>query len=308
MAKKLIAVVMGGKSAEYEVSMKSGDEVVKNLDKNKYIVRKIIISKDGKGISLNGFEKADICFLALHGPYGEDGSIQGMLELAGIKYTGSGVLASAIGINKLIFRKLLQSSNIQQPQYVAVGKGGSLDSVFQKLADAPFFVKPHNQGSSVGATLVNDKRNLQEAVNEAWKYSDIALVDRYIQGKEVTVPILGNKNPVVLPIIEIVPRKNTFFDYKSKYEEEGADEIIPAQISNNLTKKIQGIALEVYKILDCRGFGRVDFLLDKDNIPYVLEINTIPGLTPTSLFPKSAKAAGISYPQLLDKIIQYAIE
>ena len=156
--------------------------------------------------------------------------------------------------------------------------------------------------------MVKTKKDLQKALNLAFKYSDIALVEEYIKGKEVTCGVIGNEKPKPLPLVEISPKKAEFFDYESKYRERGAEEIAPAKISTSLTKKIQQIAIDVYKIVGCKGFSRIDFILKNDKEPVVLEINTIPGLTPMSLFPKAAKAAGISYSQLLDKIIYYAIK
>lgn len=317
---------MGGKSPEYEISLISGKEVVAHLPK-KYDVLPVIISRDGKkwlatskkevlsladplellgsgkDITVSGKEsslvdqnevsaKVDIAFIAMHGPFGEDGRIQGMLDMAGIKYTGSGVTASAIGMDKLIFRKLMQVEGIPVP---------SLTTKF------PCFVKPYNQGSSVGASIARNKKDLQKAIKLAKEYSDQVLIEEYIKGMEVTCAILGNEKPIALPVIEIVPLKADFFDYISKYTESGAEEIVPARISRSLTKKIQNLAVKVHQAIGARGFSRVDFILKNDKEPIILEINTIPGLTPMSLVPKAAKAAGISYQDLLDKIISYAL-
>jgi len=328
MAKKIkVAVLMGGKSSEHEVSIISGTEVVKSLDPGKYEVLPIVISKDGarwvlttktsllgikdplsfrgtgkeivlteskslQGINSVSDRNVDIVFIAMHGPYGEDGTVQGMLDLAGIKYTGSGVLASALGMDKEMFRKIMQVEGIPVPK---------LTTSF------PCFVKPYNQGSSVGASIARNKKDLDSAVKLARKYSDNVLVEEYLKGTEVTCSVLGNDNPKALPVIEIVPLKGEFFDYESKYTESGAEEIVPARISTPLTKKVQDLAIRVYKAIGCRGFGRVDFILKDNKHPVVLEINTIPGLTPMSLLPKAAKAAGIDYPKLLDMIVGYAI-
>ena len=300
--KKKVAVLFGGKSPEYEVSLASGDEVVKNLDPKKYKVIPVQLPKTGNYLSLiSKIKNVDVVFIAMHGPYGEDGTVQGMLELAGLKYTGSGVLASALGMDKSMFRKVLTAGNISIPKYIEVGRKYSLDGIYKKLGALPYFVKPNNQGSSVGSAIVMDEKGLLEALDEAFKYSSSVLIDQFIEGKELTCPILGNNDPYALPIIEIVPKKGDFFDYKSKYEDGGADEIVPARISVELTKKIQKIAVEVYKLVGCRGFGRVDFILNNNNDPICLEINTIPGLTPGSLFPKSIKATGMTYPEWLEK-------
>ncbi len=287
-----VVVLMGGKSPEHEISIISGREVIRNLDRRKYLSSRIVISKSGKGIEKIFRAKADVVFIAMHGPFGEDGTIQGMLELAGLKYTGSGVTASAIGMDKIIFRKVMRAEGIPVPK---------------STTKFPCFVKPHNQGSSVGASIVRNEKELAKAIKLARKYSDKVLVEEYLVGKEVTCAVLGNEDPKVLPVIEIVPLKGEFFDYESKYTESGAEEIVPARISKTLTKKVQDMAVKVYKAIGCRGFGRVDFILKDNQHPVVLEINTIPGLTPMSLLPKAAKAAGISYPRLLDRIIRYAI-
>lgn len=342
--KRNILVLMGGKSEEFDVSMASGREIIKNLNSKKYNVFPVVISKDGRSwlsvasnilLSVNteikekpqgrflltlpksqeiniqklkDTQHIDICFIALHGKYGEDGSVQGMLNLAGIKYTGSGVLASALGMNKLVFRRLMKNKNIDIPEYVSFKKGQNVNKIYKKLGDLPYFVKPNQQGSSIGASLVKSKKDLAKAINFALKYDDIVLIDKYIKGTEISVPVMGNKNPQALPLIEILPKKGNFFNYESKYTKSGSEEIVPARISNKTTLEVKSLAVSVFKAVGCRGFARVDIILDSSETPYVLEINTIPGMTPNSLFPKSAKALGISYPELLDKIINYAIQ
>jgi D-alanine-D-alanine ligase len=341
MGKLKVIVLMGGKTPEHEISLITGREVVRNLNKSKYEALPVVISRSGTKwqlvspdklltfpdpLSLKGtgkelvtsFEKelegiksinrthADVCFIAMHGPFGEDGTVQGMLELAGMPYTGPGVLASALGMDKILFRKVMTAENLPIPTYSVVRDGESLEKIKKELGDPPYFVKPHNQGSSVGASIVKNKKSLKKALNLAFKYSNLALVDEYIMGRELTCGVLGNSKPHALPVVEIIPRKGEFFDYQSKYSESGAEEIVPAKISKSLTEKIQDLGIKVYKALGCKGFSRVDFIL-KNKSPIVLEINTIPGLTPMSLLPKAAKAKGISYSKLLDKIINYAI-
>ncbi len=305
--KTKVLVLMGGKSSEHEVSLLSGKEVVKNLDKLKYEIIPLTISKDGTGIEKISKIKPEVVFIALHGSYGEDGTIQGMLEVFEIPYTGPGVLASAIGIDKIVFRKLMKSEKLPIPKFIFLKKGDSVKSVSKMLGKPPYFVKPFNQGSSVGASPVKHISDLNKAINLAFKYSDTVLVDEYLDGLELTCAVMGNKKPVALPVIEIHPLKGNFFDYTSKYTDKGAEEIVPARISKELTKKIQDLAIRVYKAVGGKGFSRVDFML-KNGKPIILEINTVPGLTPASLFPKAANSAGISYPQLLDKIIEYATE
>lgn len=300
-----VAVVMGGVSSEHHVSLMSGRECIKNLDKDKYLTKPLVINKNGKGFEKLIQIKPDITLIALHGKGGEDGSIQGFLDSLGKKYTGSGVTASAIGMDKEVFRKLMRFHKINIPEYLVLRKGEGFQNI-SKLNFSSYFVKPVNGGSSVGASLAKNSKELKRSINLAFKYDNRILVDEYIKGREFTCAVIGNDNPKALPVVEIKPLKGDFFDYESKYTESGSEEIVPAKISKALTKEIQEIAVEVYKIVGCRGFGRVDFMLKKGKTPVVLEINTIPGLTPMSLLPKAAKAAGISYPRLLDEIINLA--
>lgn len=334
MNKRLrVAVLMGGKSAEHEISLLSGKEVVKNLNPQKYNVLPITVSKDGvtwkigerrqflldfpakksKVKILIGSDysaivknhKVDLVFIAMHGPFGEDGTIQGFLELIDMPYTGSGVLASALGMDKISSRKLFTQAGLNVPQWMMVDKKTTPQLIWRKL-DPPIFVKPSNQGSSVGASIVREKSDLKKALKLALSFSRLALVEEYLDGVEVTGAILGNDKPHTLPLVEIVP-KHEFFDYEAKYNQKLTDEIVPARINKTLTDKAQKAALIAYKTLGCRGFGRVDMIIKRNDV-YVLEVNTIPGLTPVSLFPKAAQAAGISYPQLLDKIIEFALQ
>lgn len=304
MKKIKVVVIMGGLSSEYEVSIMSGKEIAKNLDKNKYLVYPIVIDKKGGGLEKIAKIKPDVAFLALHGKFGEDGKIQGYLESLGIKHTGSGILASAIGMNKIIFRKIVEKNNILSPKYIVVDKKNSSAKPPFK---PPYFVKPFDGGSSVGVSLAPNLKELPKAIAIALKYSDMALIEKYIKGTEVSCGVLGNENPKALPVIEIRPNKNIFFDYKSKYSKKGANEIAPARISEELTKRIQKLSLSVYKIIGCSGYARVDFMLENGNKPVVLEINTLPGMTANSLLPKEARAAGISYSELLDMIISFAV-
>jgi D-alanine-D-alanine ligase len=331
MNKLRVAVLMGGKSDEREVSLVSGKNVVLALDKERYEVVPIEISADGKrwqvmdqkaiessnptigrkateqsltlvknsDKSLNLPQtglKADVVFIALHGKYGEDGVVQGLLDYIGIPYTGCGVLASAMGMNKVMFKRLIDSLGIKTAKWWIYELG--------KKYPIPSVVKPSNNGSSVGVSIVKTKDELMKAIELAGKYDQEILIEEYIKGIEISCGVLGNENPVALPVIEIVP-KNEFFDYEAKYTGSKSEEICPARISEKVTEKVQDLTVQIFKAIGGRGFGRVDMII-KDDIPYVLEINTIPGLTPNSLLPKEAKAAGLSYNQLLDKMIELA--
>ncbi len=332
---------MGGRSPEHEVSIVSGKEVVKNLDNHKYDVFPLVISKDGtkwrltdkksilsipdplplKGTSkeiilheetsIQGVNsipqgKVDVVFIAMHGPFGEDGKIQGLLDTLGIKYTGSQVAASAIGMDKILFRKIMKTESLLVPKYVVIDKKEKKIDLSQ-LDNPPYFVKPYDQGSSVGASIVKRSGDLKKALKLAFSFSDKALVDEYLKGMEVTCSVLGNEDAKALPVIEIIPRRGEFFDYESKYTESGSDEIVPARISKRLTKAVQELSIKVHKAIGAKGFSRVDFILKENKYPVILEINTIPGLTPMSLLPKAARASGLSYSKLLDKIISYSI-
>ncbi len=302
-----IAVLMGGNSSEYDISLISGKEVLSNLSK-KYIGIPIVIPKYGnQWLEILLRAEVDICFIAMHGPFGEDGKIQGMLDTLGIKYTGSKVAASAVGMDKILFRKIMKVESLPIPKYVVIDKKTKKINLGQ-LGKPPYFVKPYDQGSSVGASIVKKNKDLEKALKLAFSFSDKALVDEYIKGTEVTCAVLGNEDAEAFPVIEIIPRKGDFFDYESKYTESGSDEIVPARISKKLTKEIQNLSIKVHKTICARGFSRVDFILKENKYPIILEINTIPGLTPMSLLPKAAKAYGLSYSELLDKIIWYSIK
>lgn len=332
MAKLRVGVLMGGKSDEREVSLVSGKNVVLGLNKEKYEVIPIEISADGKkwqimerkavensnpGIGRNAVEKsstlvrnsdkslnlpqtglkADVVFIALHGKYGEDGVIQGLLDYIGVPYTGCGVLASAIGMDKIIFKRLIDGLGIKTAKWWIYEN--------ETKYPLPVVVKPSSNGSSVGVSIVKTKGEFRKAIELAKKYGDKILVEEYIEGTEVSCGILGNNDPVALPVIEIVPKKE-FFDYESKYTNSMSEEICPARISKEMTKKVQDLSIKVFKAIGGRGFSRVDMII-KEEVAYVLEINTIPGLTPNSLLPKEAKAMGISYSQMLDEIIRLAL-
>lgn len=305
MSKIKVAVIMGGISSEHDVSIMSGKEIIKNLDKTKYIVKPILIDKRGRGIEKIIKIKPDVAMIALHGKGGEDGCIQGFLESVGVPYTGSGITASAIGMDKIIFRELMKIEKISIPNYVVIEK--TTKNIVPTF-EPPYFVKPFNGGSSVGVSFVKDRKGLTKAVNLAFKYSDKVIIDKNVKGLEVNCGVVGNKNPKALPVIEIHPLAGRFFDYKSKYAKGGSEEIVPARIDDKIAKKIQDISLKVYKAVGCRGYARVDFILENDAYPVVLEINTLPGMTSTSLLPKEAKAVGITYSRLLDMIITYALK
>lgn len=315
MKKLRVIVLMGGKSPEHDVSLVSGREVVLHLDERKYQILPVIISPDGSKWQLKSIKEIlhlspggvgnTVVFIAMHGPFGEDGTIQGFLELAGLPYTGAKVLASALGMNKIMFRKIMEREKIPVPDSIVFTRKDKKSTILEKFG-FPLVIKPSDQGSSVGVSIVHNRNELNPALNRGFFYSKRLLVEEYLQGTEVACGVLGNESPRALPVVEIVPKKE-FFDYEAKYQEGLSEEIVPARISDELTKEVQKLSVAVFKAIDCRGFARVDLIIAKGK-PRVLEINTIPGLTPISLFPKEAQAAGISYPQLLDRLIELALE
>jgi len=302
-----VAILMGGISNEREVSLSTGKTVAKYLDLDKFIPKLYDTKKDLPKLFSDIFKKKiDICFIALHGKGGEDGSIQGLLEILGVPYAGSGIMASAVGMDKIISKKLFLQEKILTPKFIVV-EDQKID--FKQIEDKiglPCVIKPSNSGSSVGVSIIKDKKEIKKGIQMALKEDDKVIIEEYIKGKEITVGVLGNKNLKALSIVEIVP-KTKFFDYQAKYNPKFCDEIAPARISAKMTAQAQKLALEVYKLLNCQGFGRVDMMIKADKI-YILEINTIPGLTPNSLLPKSAKASNISFPKLLEKIINLGLE
>lgn len=337
MSKINVMILSGGPSAEHEVSFSSAREVILHLDKNKYEVLPIFISHEGKWLPISpekflqspdgknmlpqrvgsnhsaievfrqlhrDNQKIDICFLALHGPFGEDGTIQAVLEFLQIPYTGSGILASALGMDKLKSRQIFAQAGLNVPKTFVLDPKTSRKSIIRKIK-FPLVIKPNNQGSSVGVYIVHKKKDLEKAIGKARKFGKTVLIEEYIKGLEITCGIVDTNGPQPLPIVEIVP-KNEFFDYQAKYTPNQCEEIAPARISKKLTRTAQQTALAAYRLLGCRGFGRVDMIIKKNRI-YVLEVNTIPGLTAASLLPKAAKAQGISFSNLLDLIIKAGI-
>jgi D-alanine-D-alanine ligase len=308
-----IALLMGGLSAEREVSFASGKSILEHLDKKKYQVYPIKINPDLKFITqlFNLRKKTDLAFIALHGPLGEDGKIQALLEILRIPYTFSGVLASSLGMSKLKSRQLFQSAQIKVPKGLSVTKSDyqknkkSIVRQIIKKIKLPCVIKPDTSGSSYGINIAWTKKDLEKSIKNAFRFDDLILIEEYLGKKEITAPTLGNEGPIALPVIEIIP-PSKFFDLKAKYSGL-SQEICPARISAKLTKQAQKIAIKVHQIIGARGIIRTDMMI-KNNQLYVLETNTIPGLTSESLVPKSAAAVGISFPKLLDKIIQLALK
>jgi len=286
-----IVVLMGGKSSEREISLKTGKAIADALRKLGHEVVELDVTPDlpCKLLEIN----PDKVFIALHGPYGEDGRIQGMLDILGIPYTGSGVLGSALAMDKDITKRLLRSENIPTPDWICVKKGEDVSG----WDSFPAVVKPADQGSSVGLEVVRNRKELQEAVKELFRMTEKVLVESFIEGRDMTVGILKDK---VLPVIEIKPKKG-IYDYESKYTK-GATEYVFLEDSE-LSNKLQNIALKVHKLLQLKDMSRVDFRVDNRGKPYVLEVNTIPGMTELSLFPMACRKMGMEFGDMLSIIL-----
>lgn len=306
-----IAVLMGGRSLEREVSLRSGKRVSSALKHIGYKVEEIDVGD--KLVNQLKNSKPDIAFIALHGKYGEDGSIQELLEMLKIPYTGSGVLSNIIGIDKVITKQLLKSANIPTPNFHALSSGAfkdmgasaALPEAIEELG-LPVIVKPAAQGSALGIKIVERKDSLPDALLSAFSYDDKVLLEEFIVGTEVAVSLIGNKKIEVLPIVEIIPHKD-WFDFESRYTLGMSDYYVPARIDTKLQKQIEDTSREIYKMFECRGVARIDIII-RNNIPYILEINTCPGMTETSLLPMSADAAGITFEKLIEKLISLGLE
>jgi len=336
-SKRKVAVLMGGTSAEREVSLSTGRQILNALDADKYTVYALDTASGQKFLphgvtqplgllrAADGAteitalpqlpqasleDRPDVVFIALHGKGGEDGTVQGMLEVLGLPYTGSGVLASALAMDKAMSKRVLMGAGVLMPQDMTIEKShlSQVDyTALRRRMSLPWIVKPSRQGSTIGMTVVEETQQLKAATDLAFQYDDVALVEQFITGTEITVPILGNDTLEVLPIVEIVP-SGGFYDYHAKYTVGATDEIVPARITAEVAAEANRIAQLCHRTLGCRGMSRTDMIVTPKDMIYTLEVNTIPGMTPTSLLPRSAQAAGYSFPQLLDRLIDLALE
>lgn len=307
MQKIKVLLLMGGGGSEHEVSLSSGKEVMRNLNLEKYEVVSMVMETQELDLEKVKLISPDVVFIALHGGVGEDGTLQKIFEDNGIKFIGCGSEASKIGMDKIRFLELINQAGIPTPMGFEVKKGDLVDLEKVKELGTKWIVKPAGQGSSVGVTILEDLNNLDKALELVFGFEERAIIEEFILGMEVSSGILGNQNPIALPVIEICP-KNSFFDYEAKYTNGKCEEIVPARISEETTKTIQEYSLKVFELTGARGFIRVDYIVKNGTDPIVLEMNTIPGLTPNSLLPKEAKGAGIEYSQMLDKMIELALE
>jgi len=329
---------MGGRSSEREVSLKSGGMVVRHLDRAKYDVLPFdtgalhrlegdaaalpaargeadltaLAPLAPRGVERSSAEPAvDVAFIALHGRGGEDGTIQGLLELLGILYTGSGVLASALAMDKVASKRIFKAEGIPTAPWRDFWMDNSADphavaAEIEASIGLPAVVKPACEGSTIGVTIARGAEELPGALEHAAEYGRHVLAEKFVPGTEISAGIVGNRDPQVLPLVEIVPRSG-FYDYHAKYTPGETEEIVPARIDEGTARRAREAALTAFEALGCRGVARVDMIAGREG-PVVLELNTIPGLTEISLVPRAAEAAGISFSALADRIIELALE
>jgi len=308
MTRLNVALLSGGISSERDVSIKSGNQVFEALDKDQYDVTRYDPATDLEELVANA-SHVDVALIILHGPYGEDGTVQGLLDLLGIPYQGSPVLGSALAMDKWTSKRLYKEAGLPVPPFEVLFRGETYDgeSVAERLG-YPLVVKPRYGGSSIGTSIVGHPTELEEALHRAFEYGPNVILEAYLEGTEITGAVLGNDHLQMLPIVEIMPESSyTFFDYEAKYKEGATREICPARISGVFSERAQSYAAAAHRALCCRGYSRTDMIIEDETI-YVLETNTIPGMTPVSLFPLAAKAAGISFTELLDRLIRLALE
>ena len=311
MPKIKIALLSGGRGGEREVSLKTGEQIFKALDKNKYQIFRYDPKDDlKKFFSDCANKKFDLIFPALHGPFGEDGKLQGLLDILGIPYLFSGCLASALAMNKYKTKIIAEKSGVLTANDFILRKKEKFDlgKIIKKLS-FPIVIKPVELGSSVGMTIAKTKKELEEGIAKAFKYDREVICEQFIKGRELTVPIIGNNPPKALPIIEIIPKISGWFDYKAKYEVGGSEEVCPAKIPARIKVEAQKQAVAAFLAIGCKDLARADFIWQEgSNKLYFLEINTIPGMTATSLVPQSAKADGLEFKQFLDKLINQVLK
>ena len=296
-----VGVIMGGISSEREISLKSGNSIVEKIDKSKYEIIPIVIDK--KEDIIEKVKGIDFALLALHGKFGEDGTVQSVLQTLDIPYSGCGPISSGMCMDKDLTKRVLKASDIRTARWINVSSVEEID--YEKIEEMgyPVFVKPTNGGSSVATFKVKAKEEIQSAVEEGLKWDTEVMIEEFVAGDEITCPVFNGK---MWPVIAIKPQTD-FFDYTQKYAADGADEIV-IELEENLHKEVEKMALDTYKALKCQVYARVDMIINKQGIPYILEVNTLPGMTPASLFPKSAAAIEVSYSGLLDKIIETSLK
>jgi D-alanine-D-alanine ligase len=308
MKKIRLALLSGGKSSEREVSLKSGAQVLEALDKSKYDIKRYDPQTDLNQLIVDA-PNLDVALIIMHGRWGEDGTIQGLLDLLELPYQGSGVMASAVGMNKEVSKMLYQQAGLKVPREMYFSRHDIINpAAVEVVVGLPAIIKPVNEGSSIGITVAHSPEQVLDGITHALRYDHRVLVEEFITGLEVTSAILGNDDLQTLPLVEIIPGESYhFFDHEAKYKPGATKEIVPARLSPEMTTLVQECGLKAHQALGCRGYSRTDTIIRGEDI-YVLETNTIPGMTATSLFPQAAAAAGIPFPDLLDRLVELALE
>jgi len=309
MSKKLrVALLAGGRSGEREVSLKGGEEVFKALDHDRYEIRRYDPATDLEKLAANSRE-IDVAFILLHGPFGEDGTMQGFLDMLDIPYQGSGVLGSALAMDKNLAKIIYRHAGLKVPDWEMatvedIEKPGRL---IDKLG-LPLVIKPLRQGSSLGMSIADNRAGLVDGLRRAFEFDDQVMVEKFINGREITAGVLGNKELTSLPLVEIIPGEEfRFFDYEAKYQPGASREVCPAELDVETTTRAQAYGLTAHRALQLEVYSRTDMIVADDEI-YVLETNTIPGMTPTSLLPQAARAHGLSFSAFLDRLLELALE
>ena len=321
MSRLKVAILAGGRSSEHEISLASARSVLESIYPTEYDVVTVAICRDGRWELGSGdgsvaetlpvpaanapatLGAVDVVLPILHGPFGEDGTVQGLLELAGVPYVGAGVAASALCMDKDLFKKVLRDSGIPVARHIALREGDEVENPF----GFPCFVKPARLGSSVGITKAHDEAELDDAVKLAFRHDDKVLVEEFLDGIEVEVGVLGNREPIASVPGQIVPLGHEWYDYESKYDEGGMELVIPPDLPEDVLEAVQRAAVESFRVTECEGMARVDCFVVDGNRVVVNELNTIPGFTSTSVYAKLFDASGISYESLLRRLIELAV-
>lgn len=296
-----IGVVMGGISSEREISLKSGKSIMENIDKSKYDVTPIVI--DEKEDIINKVKGIDFALLALHGQFGEDGTVQSVLQTLGIPYSGCGPLSSAACMDKDMTKSLLKAAGVRTAPWINLGERDEINYEDINKLGYPVVVKPTHGGSSVATFIVKEEKDIVPSVKEAFKWDTEVMIEKFIKGEEITCPVMANE---MFPVVIIKPNAE-FFDFTAKYQDGGADEYV-VELEEELHKEVEKMALDTYKALKCSVYARVDMIITEEKVPYILEVNTLPGMTKNSLFPKSAKGKNIEFSALIDLIIEESLK
>ena len=306
-----IAVLYGGTSKEREVSLSTGEGMIKALRHLGHDVVAIDFNPAKLTQHINDLENVDFVLIGVHGKQGEDGRVQGFLELLDLPYLGSGVLASSLAMDKSRAKQIFANEGLPIARSQTFSKKMNIKEIYQTVIetfDYPFVIKPNQEGSTLGLTFVHQQEEVEKALHLAFSHDDQLIVEDFVEGRELTVSVFGDQGEEeALPIIEIIP-KNKYYDYEAKYSEGGSQHIVPANIAESLTNRIQSLAVKAHQALGCESYSRVDFILNNQGEPIILEVNTLPGMTPTSLYPDAAAAIGLSYEDMLEKLVRLAMK